>query len=157
MTTRNLKLMSAGVLVCCAFGLVALRVARATPGAGVTATVIAGPVALDEINIHDNTDLHKVKIQTGGEWESRVMHFQVVPGGHFGWHSHPGPVFVHVIAGTLTLQAAGATPVVYPAGTGFVDFGDVHDARNEGTQDVEIVALFLTPAGAPIRIDEPQP
>ena len=157
MKSMKLKLTSAALLVGCAFGLVALRVARATPGQGVTATVVAGPVALDELDIHDNTDGQKVKIQTQGEWESRVMHFQVVPGGHFGWHSHPGPVFVHITAGTLTLQAAGAAPVVYPAGTGFVDFGDVHDARTEGTQDVEIVALFLAPAGAPIRIDEPQP
>jgi quercetin dioxygenase-like cupin family protein len=153
----NLKLMSAGILVGCAVGVIALSVARATPGQGVTATVIAGPVALDEIDIKGNTDDHKVKIQTRGEWESRVVHFQVVPGAHFGWHSHPGPVFVHITAGTLTFEAADAAPVDYPAGTGFVDFGDVHDARNEGTQDVEIVAFFLTPAGAPIRTDEPQP
>jgi RNA polymerase sigma-70 factor (ECF subfamily) len=33
----------------------------------------------------------------------------------------------------------------------------VHDARNEGDVDVELVAFFLTPQGTPIRIDAPAP
>ena len=47
--------------------------------------------------------------------------------------------------------------VVYPAGTGFVDYGDVHNARNLTKDNLEIIAFFLTPAGAPIRTDEQQP
>ena len=157
MSKRNLKLMSAGVLVAVAFGVVALRVAWATPGSGVTAQVIAGPVELDEIDINGDSDTHEVEIKTRGEWVSRVVHYTVTPGGFFGWHSHPGPVFVHITAGTMTFEHDDGDVVVYPAGTGFVDFGDVHNARNRGNENLEIIAFFLTPAGAPIRTDEPQP
>ena len=157
MSKRNLNLMSAGVLVAVALGVVALRIARATPGNGVTATVVAGPVTLDEIDVDGNADGLKVKIATKGEWVSRVVHYSVAPGGSFGWHSHPGPVFVHITAGTLTFEHDDGDVVAYPAATGFVDYGDVHNARNLGTEDLEIIAFFLTPAGAPIRTDEPQP
>ena len=156
MSNTKWKLMSAGVLIAVAFGVV-VRITSATPGSGVTATVIAGPVALDEIDVEGNADGLKVKIATKGEWVSRVVHYSVAPGGFFGWHSHPGPVFVHITAGTMTFEHDNGDVVVYPAGTGFVDYGDVQNARNLGTENLEIIAFFLTPAGAPIRTDEPQP
>jgi hypothetical protein len=50
------------------------------------------------------------------------------------------------------------TPRIYPAGTGFVEQGGhVHNLRNEGDKDLELVAFFLVPLGAPRRVDEPQP
>jgi quercetin dioxygenase-like cupin family protein len=159
MSKMKLKLVSAGILVAVAFGAVALRVALATPLRGVTPTVLAGPVMLDEIDIKSNTDDHKLKIQTRGEWVSRVVHYRVVPGGEFGWHSHPGANFVAVTAGTLTKYEAGnPTPFVYPQGTGFVEDADqVHFAANEGNTDLEVVVFLLTRAGEAPRTDEPQP
>jgi hypothetical protein len=66
-----------------------------------------------------------------------------------------------ITKGTLTYYDSHepAHGVDYEAGTGFVDVGGghVHDARNEGDVDVELVAFFLTPQGTPIRIDAPQP
>ena len=156
MSNTKWKLMSAGVLIAVAFGVV-VKIASATPGSGVIATVIAGPVELDEINVDGNADGLKVKIATKGAWVSRVVHYSVAPTGFFGWHSHPGPVFVHITAGTMTFESAHSDPVEYPAGTGFVDYGDVHNARNEGTENLDIIAFFLTPAGVPIRTDELQP
>ena len=157
MSKRNLKLMSAGVLVALTFGFIGWTVAWATPGSGITATVLAGPVQLDELDIQGDTDTHEVEIKTRGNWECRVMHYRVAPGGFFGWHSHPGPVFAMVKAGTLTFEHADSTSADYPAGTGFVDFGEVHNARNEGNTDVEVVAFFLNPSGDPPRIDEEEP
>ena len=160
MNRKTFKLTLAGAFVACAFGGFAVGIAYATAGQGVTATLIAGPVALDEININVKVDddTH-VKIKTEGEWVSRVVHYKIVPGGYTGWHSHPGPVFVMITAGTMTKYEAGdPTPAVYPAGTGFVEgAGDVHNAGNAGTTDLQFVAFFLTPAGAAIRIDEPAP
>ena len=157
MSKRNLKLMSAGLLVAFTSGFIGWTVAWATPGSGVTASTIAGPIELDEIEIQGDSDTHEVEIKTKGEWVSRVVRYNVAPGGFFGWHSHPGPVFVHITAGTMTFEHDDGESVLYPTGTGFVDFGDVHNARNNGTENLEIIAFFLTPAGAPIRIDEPQP
>lgn len=35
--------------------------------------------------------------------------------------------------------------------------GSVHIARNEGTEDLVLIVTRLIPAGAPQRIDEPNP
>ena len=160
MSKLKSKLVLAGVLVGCAFGGIGIGVAWATPGAGVTSTLIAGPVALDEINIVSQNPTHGVMIKTRGEWETRVVGYTIAPGGHTGWHSHPGPVFVMITAGKMTISHADdpTTAVVYPAGTGFVEDGsDTHIAGNAGTSDLKFVAFFLIPKGAAPRIDEPAP
>lgn len=88
------------------------------------------------------------------------MRFRIGPGGHSGWHSHPGPVFVIVTAGTLTVTQADdlLNPVDYPAGTGFTEkTRRVHLAENRGTIDVELEAFILIPPDEPVRIDEEAP
>ena len=160
MSKMKSKLVLAGVLVGCAFGGIGIGVAWATPGAGVISTLIAGPVALDEINIVSQSKTHGVMIKTRGEWETRVVGYTIAPGGHTGWHSHPGPVFVMITAGTMTKYEATdpTTAIVYHAGTGFVEpGGDAHIAGNAGDVDLKFVAFFLIPKGAAPRIDEPAP
>jgi hypothetical protein len=47
---------------------------------------------------------------------------------------------------------------VVPAGTAFVEQGEhVHIARNEGTTNLVFTILYVTPVGAPQRVDEPAP
>jgi hypothetical protein len=85
----------------------------------------------------------------------------IVPGGSFGWHSHPGPSLVIVKAGTATFYMADdptCSPHVVHTGEGFVDSGhDTHIVRNEGSVDLVTVVASLVPAGATRRIDEPDP
>ena len=90
----------------------------------------------------------------------RVVNCRIAPGGHTGWHSHPGPAFVAVTKGTLTLVRADDldNPVEYPAGTDFVEAIDrVHIAKNAGDGDLEMTGFLLIPKGAPPRVDEPAP
>jgi len=164
MSKMKWRLMLAGVFVAFAFGGIALRFVWATPPSApgtITSTLIAGPVVLDSMHIGVEDDDYELKLKTKGLSDARVVHFTVTPGGFFGWHTHPGPVFVMITAGTLTYYDSEdpANGIDYEEGTGFVDpgGGHVHDARNEGEIDVELVAFFLTPKGAPIRIDAPQP
>jgi quercetin dioxygenase-like cupin family protein len=162
MSKMNLKLMLAGVLVGCALGVIAMKVAWATPPTGdaITSSLIAGPVELDsmDIKIKDRDSDYELELKTEGLSSARVVHFTVPPGADFGWHTHPGPVFVMVEAGILTYYDAHDT-IHYEAGEGFVDEGGdhVHSARNDGDDDVEFVAFFLTPLGKPLRIDAPEP
>jgi len=86
----------------------------------------------------------------------------VAPGGSAGWHSHPGPSFVIVTQGTLSIYEANdptCTPKRYLAGEGFVEApGDVHIARNEGITPVVLLVTFLdVPAGTAFRLDAPRP
>jgi quercetin dioxygenase-like cupin family protein len=86
---------------------------------------------------------------------------RVAPGGHFGWHSHPGPSLVIVKSGTSTLYDGDdptCTPQVYPAGSAYVDSGDhTHIARNEGSTELVLIVVRVMPQGAAPRIDQPDP
>ena len=161
MNTKRWKLMLAGVLLAGAFGGIALRVGWATPPKGVTNDLIAGPVVLGEIQVVQENPFYGAMIKTRGLSDEVVRSLTIAPGGDTGWHSHPGPVFALVTAGTGSFYSAADptfTPTLFPAGTGFVESGgDVHIFRNEGSGPLEVTVLFLVPHGAPTRIDEPAP
>jgi quercetin dioxygenase-like cupin family protein len=156
---KSAKLMWTGVAIACALGAGTLKFAWATNGSGAGSTTVAGPVLLEEMGVKGETDTEEVELKTKGMWTARIVHFHFAPGGHTGWHSHPGPVFVMVTAGTLTLEHSDGSVAVYPAGTGFVeDPHRVHIARNESaTEEMELDAFILIPLGAPVRVDEPAP
>jgi hypothetical protein len=84
-------------------------------------------------------------------------------GGSTGWHTHPGPGFITVVAGAVTLYDGddpNCTPHTYGVGQGFVDrgFGHVHLARNEGTVQAAVYQVYLNvPPGGASRIDAPNP
>jgi quercetin dioxygenase-like cupin family protein len=161
MSKRKWTLMLAGILVVFTVGAIALRTARATPPKGVTNTLIAGPVVLDEIHVVQEDPDYGAMIKTRGQSDAVVRSLSIAPGGDTGWHSHPGPVFALITAGTGSFYDTADptfTPTVYPAGVGFVEGGgDVHIFRNEGAVDLELSVMFLVPHGAPTRIDEPAP
>jgi len=95
------------------------------------------------------------------------MVFQVLtiqPGGHTGWHTHPGPTFVALAQGEGTMYrggGSGCTPTKYAVGSGFLQHPtEVHNMRNEGTAPLVLHAFYLLPKGtvdSAIRIDQPQP
>ena len=132
-------------------GMVA-GVAMATPGAGVTATELARA-----------TTTERIKIRVKHESDVVMQHITFSPGGHTGWHSHPGPAVVLVTSGALTLYSGDdptCTGVTYTAGQSFVDpgEGDVHIARNEGEETVGVfVTYFAVPIGGSVRVDVPDP
>jgi quercetin dioxygenase-like cupin family protein len=63
----------------------------------------------------------------------RAAHVLTHPGGHSGWHSHPGPVFIQVVSGTMTF------------------------ARNETNAPAVNLVTYFAPPGAALRNDEPRP
>ena len=73
----------------------------------------------------------------------------MVPGGTFGWHSHPGPSLIIVKSGTITFYHGDdktCTPDVKHAGDALIDDGtDVHVGRNEGTTDVVVIVTRFLP------------
>ena len=133
----------------------------ATPPSGVTTETI-GSGTFEEFDVHMKTAPWKVFIDTKGASDLNIVKSTAVPGGTFGWHTHPGPCFVMVLSGTATKYEGDdptCTPEVIPAGGTFVDnpgaFG--HLVRNEGTVDLVVVIARLVPQAAAIRIDVPNP
>jgi quercetin dioxygenase-like cupin family protein len=138
----------------------AFRIGWGSPGTGVTGHTIAGPIVLDDIDLKGETDSYEIEMKVRGLSDAYVAHRKIAPGGHSGWHSHPGPVFVLVKSGTVTRYFPDPTrpPEVYPAGTGFVEeLGEADLVANDGETDVEFIAVFLVPLGAPPRTEEPAP
>jgi uncharacterized RmlC-like cupin family protein len=155
MSTKKLKLTSAGVFVGCA--LIAWRVAWATLGQGISTTEIVHASMLPEIDV--KTD--EVKLKTKASSDIWVVFNTIAPGGHTGWHSHAGPSIISVKSGTAT-EYHGEDPnaaIVHFAGSSFVDDGQgAHIIRNESSTDnLELVAFQILPSGAQRRIDEPAP
>ena len=82
-----------------------------------------------------------------------------------GWHTHPGPSFVVVTQGSVTVYDGDdptCAPQVYTANTAtnaFVDAGGghVHLIRNETGSVAKTIAVQLIPAGADRRQDSPDP
>lgn len=136
--------------------------ALATPGAGIVTTTLSLG-RFEEIDVKTNdAHPHQVKLKTKGESDVYVVSNTIPPGGHSGWHTHPGPSLITVKSGTATFYESDdptCTPHVYPAGTGVIDPGDghVHLLRNEGSVDLVTITVQILPAGAPRRIDAPDP
>jgi len=153
-----------GVLGAAVYGGVAL----ATGPSGVT-TLPIGVARFDNIDVTTKTDVDpgaatdfwQSRIDTKGASDLYVLQNTIVPGGTFGWHSHPGPSLVIVKSGTATFYMADdptCSPHVVTAGSGFVDDGhDTHVVRNQGTVDVVTVVVSFVPAGFARRADQHAP
>jgi quercetin dioxygenase-like cupin family protein len=139
-------------------------VVLATPPSGLTTTIL-GRSVFAEIDVNAHTipaDIWQARLKTQGLSDVYVVDNKLVPGGTTGWHSHPGPSLILVVAGAVT-NYMGDDPTctghVYTAGDGFVDpgSGDVHMLRNEGSIQAETIAVQLLPKDAVRRIDMPDP
>jgi quercetin dioxygenase-like cupin family protein len=136
--------------------------AQATPSSGVTTTIL-GKSRFDEIHVKahaDQAEFWKAQIKTRGRSDVYVVDNKFTPGATTGWHSHPGPSLILVVAGTVTNYDGddpSCAPHVYTAGTGFIDPGgrDVHMLRNETTAPAETIAVQLLPSSTDRRIDTP--
>jgi hypothetical protein len=139
----------------------------ATPGTGFVGTTIAkGTFGNVFSHVLDKTPQPwNEVIWTHGSSDLYVQQNTWQPGGSTGWHTHPGPSFVIVTQGTVTVYEGSdraCTPHVYTANTAnnsFVDAGggDVHLIRNETNAVAQTVAVQLIPAGATRREDAANP
>jgi quercetin dioxygenase-like cupin family protein len=134
--------------------------AAATPPSGVSGTVWARGSFADRVDLKFKVRDGNAHVILAPNAQQTVMQsILIAPGGHTGWHSHPGPVVVLVKSGELTLydgddpSCGGAT---YSAGQAFIDRGQghVHLALNTGAVDTEAwVTYFDVPAGGAFRTD----
>ena len=138
--------------------MVSIGIVAATSGAGAVGTILSVGTLPAGVKIH-TADL---KLSTRDDVQVVTQTITIGPGGHTGWHSHPGPVFVTIASGTMTFYDADdptCSPGTYATGDSFVDRGGghVHIARNEGAVNLVLYATYLVPVGAPIRTDVPNP
>jgi len=153
-----------GLLVVAAAVGVYAGTVLATPQSGVMTTTYAKS-SFDSLDLRAKSTpakLWRAHLRTHGLSDFYVVDNKFSPGGTSGWHSHPGPSLIFVVAGEITNYHGDdptCTPHVYTAGQGFVDEGgsDVHMLRNNGSVQAETVAVQFVQSGATRRIDEPDP
>lgn len=139
-----------------------------TPSYLTTGTILA------RASFADPTDVKfKIKgqaeevINVNSAGDTLMQRIVIEPGGHTGWHSHPGPVVVLIANGDMSFYDGDdptCTARTYSAGQAFVDSGQghVHIARNEGSVALELYVTYfdVTPGVPPpgaFRIDVPDP
>jgi quercetin dioxygenase-like cupin family protein len=150
-------------------GLIPAGVALATPGLGLTPTIIARGTSAEEFIVkgalrHGKIKKSKAIIACGLDRQCDFV-FQTItfaPGGHTGWHSHPGVLFVTVESGAVTRYESNCEGKTHGAGQAFVERGPEHVilVRNEGSTPAKVQIAYVVPAGtanAALRIDQPAP
>lgn len=148
LTRRGAVAALAAVVIVTAAGA---AIAQATPSSGSLSTIIGRATISKDIRV--KTKAIKFEAKEPFEVITQTVTFQ--PAGTSGWHSHPGPVFVIVKSGTVTVYDASCKPRQYSAGQGFVEGPHPAVVRNEGTIVSENVATLLVPVGEPARTDAP--
>lgn len=164
--TRILTAVAAVAAVAALAGAAAISMpARATPPSPDVSTTILARSLFDRIHVRahaDTADRWRALLKTHGQSDVYVVDNKLPPGATTGWHSHPGPSLILVVAGSVTNYPGAdprCRPRVYPAGAGFIDpgGGDVHMLRNETDAPAETIAVQLLPKDAVRRIDAPAP
>ncbi|GAA6525005.1 cupin domain-containing protein [Intrasporangium sp. DVR] len=147
MNKKTVAVIAAGAMLALALP------ASATPGSGVSGTVVARGTAVE-----------KVKTRGNAPYDVVVQNLTIAPGGHTGWHTHPGIAVAVVKAGTLTIYESddeSCTGHDYTAGEVYVDpgYGHVHLGRNVSSDvTLEIAVTYLdVPVGEAVRIDAADP
>lgn len=126
----------------------------ASPAVGVTPTLI-GRGTYDPFKVNTpRSSLVDFKAKAKEPLDIVVRTHDYVPGGSTGWHTHPGPVFITVLEGTVTFYDVDdptCSPTVVTKGQGYLDTGHGHIGRNETGQAAKDVTVILAPVGLPFR------
>jgi quercetin dioxygenase-like cupin family protein len=158
---------SGAVSVYTARGPVSQSVVIGTPKS-VTATKtvrvrVKGKVVTKKVSFTYQTVTPLMSCGEATACDTAYQQLTIAPGGHTGWHTHPGPTFVAVAQGEGTLYhgMSGCPSFKYGVGAGFMQPPtEVHNMRNEGSTPLVLWAFYALPPGttnAAIRIDQPQP
>jgi quercetin dioxygenase-like cupin family protein len=133
---------------------------QATPGSG-TSLENFGRATVDPFHINQPPDF---LIQSKSEKEVAIQKVTISPGGHTGWHTHPGPILAVVTEGqikhTRFTEKEGCVERVFGPGEAeqaFIEVpNQVHMARNEGDVDAVLyIARLNIPVGGEITDSSP--
>jgi len=138
---------------------------RATPSLGQVAQTLAFGVAEDGISGHMqvNTKANgtiwpwQLQLQAQKATDYHVLRLILSPGGHSGWHSHPGLLIGVATSGQVDFYNANCEKRTILANQVYTEDDAVHAIFNSGNVDAELYITFLVKGGAPRRRDEPAP
>jgi quercetin dioxygenase-like cupin family protein len=167
MSSRT-RILNAAVVLSC----VLVTIARATPIVGLLfGTILATGSTNEEIMQHvkvplptvvgetseDQEDEWTAKLFTSGPTTVYVQDVAYIPGGHTGWHSHPGILLSSVTEGSIEWYDSQCVKHVYNVGDALTESTQPHYVRNVGTVNARFMVTYILAKGQPRRIDQPAP
>lgn len=169
MCTRS-RLLITAVLVACFIA----TIAHATPIVGLlTGTILSQGTINDEIMLkvrvplppgtpgtdgdNDRDDEWRAKLSTSGPTDIIVQDVVYAPGGHTGWHSHPGILVSSVVSGSIEWYDDQCLKHVYNPGDSLTETTATHYVRNVSTVNAHFMVTYIIAHGQPRRIDQPAP
>jgi quercetin dioxygenase-like cupin family protein len=111
-------------------------------------------------NSEDNEDQDnewRAELYTSGPSNIVVQDVVYAPGGHTGWHSHPGILLSSVISGSIEWYDSRCKKHVYNAGDSLTESTQTHYVRNVEAVNAHFMVTYLLANGQPRRIDQPAP
>lgn len=161
------QLLIAAVAITCSI----VAIARATPTVGQIYAVLSNSVSSDEIMVkarvpippvadaisEDKEDEWTARLYTSGPTNFQVLDVTLIPGGHTGWHSHPGILLSGVISGSIEWYDSQCAKHVYNAGDALNENTQTHYVRNVGAVNAHFTVSYIIAKGQPRRIDQPAP
>lgn len=98
-------------------------------------------------------NLGDIKVQSKGPVDIVVADVSFPALASAGWHNHPGPVFVVIKTGTLSVWTADCVKNTYTTGQSFFEPGPESSllVKNESaTTPVTVSATFIVPVGTTV-------
>jgi quercetin dioxygenase-like cupin family protein len=142
------------VLLAVVIGGVVVTMVKATPIVGLLfGNILSSGATKDEIIQHVWT----AKLLTSGPTDVIVQDVEYVPGGHTGWHSHPGVLVSSVTAGSIEWFDSQCVKHVYNVGDALTESTEPHFVRNVGAVNARFMVTYIIAHGQPRRIDQPAP
>jgi quercetin dioxygenase-like cupin family protein len=128
------------------FALVGTVLANHLPANHNITTIVARGTIADTFKYN----LGDIKVQSKGPVDVVVADVTFPVLASAGWHNHPGPVFVIVKTGTLSVWTASCVKHTYTTGQSFFEPGPESSllVKNESaTVPVTVSATFIVPPG----------
>ena len=90
------------------------------------------------------------------EHEARMLVADLAPNAAGRWHTHPAPVFIYVVEGTVVYEIEGREPREYTAGMGFMEPSKVKNrvVNKSASEKVKLLAFQLSDPNAPFMAAE---
>jgi quercetin dioxygenase-like cupin family protein len=100
------------------------------------------------------TEIRKISLTEMPSKEARILELEIVPGGHVGWHYHPGDACAYVQQGSMVLVPRGKAAVTMKQDeSGCVPPKLVHDDKNASqTEPVKFLVFFVADKGQPFAV-----
>jgi quercetin dioxygenase-like cupin family protein len=113
-------------------------------------------IKIERILKTDTTSIgQKISYLSTDNPEVTILKITVPPGKETGWHKHEFPVFAYVVSGTLSVDLEDGKRVEFAKGSSFAEvINTLHDGKNEGKEDLVLIAIYLGEKDKPLSIKE---